>query len=170
MANKNHFKYLVDFLSPDENTLGAALHHKLFKREESKRDAIHYRYRIVPLLMDFLEHFFQEDAVIDANSMCFSILDDSDKTNGILNEEDANHISTLLEDFVTLSTDNNFLTEEKILETIEISFPELSDCLSMHPDGPRKPVPGKINSERFLYNLKCLTVSFTLNNYCSFKK
>lgn len=160
MNNANYYQEFIDFVQPVNNDIDGALRKILFPDDIKTRQSLHYRYVIVPLLLDLLEHFFPVDGVIDANSLFYKILDNIDiSCSGILDDDIAEQFTGLLIGFVVLATNDEFLSADSILELIETRFPALSDCLALDVDGPRKPVPDYLNFQRFTFNLKFLTVS-----------
>ena len=63
----------------------------------------------MPTIVGYSGTFFPVNGVIDANSLFFTLLDNSDKTNfGILDEVVAKHLSGFLEGFITLATNYAF--------------------------------------------------------------
>ena len=160
MAEGGPYQKFVDFLSPADNNLTDAIQQILFPDKTKELNTTHYRYVVVPLVLDLLEQFYQVDGVIDANTLFYKILDNYDLTsNGQLDEDIAKHFTGLINGFLNLATDDAFINSNSIVELIEDCFPALSDCLNLDSDGARKPTPGHINFERFLFNLKHLTVS-----------
>ena len=164
MTNPEPYQEFIDYIQPINNDIAGALRKILCPDEKKTRDSLHYRYVIVPLLLDILEHYFPVDGVIDANSLFYKILDNTDEANdGVLDADIAEHFISLLTGFFVLGTNNECLNSDDILDLIESSFPALADCLALDVDGPRKPVPDNLNFERFTFNLKFLTVSYMVS-------
>ena len=82
MENISHYDLFMSFLNPKNGDIRSALFDLFFPGKQNTRSVSSYRYKVIPLLLDLLEHYYQVDAVIEANQFFFKLCDNFEYFSG----------------------------------------------------------------------------------------
>ena len=160
MADDENYQELMDFLNPQDGDIRGAIFDLFFPEKKNTRNPVHYKYKIIPLIMDILEQLYDTPAVIEANVYLFNLLESlnaiEDSTlDADLSVKYLKYLSGLIE----LCQGNVPLTVAGVETITERIFPALDDVFMNDRDGSRRPNPKRLNYKRLVANFKTLSVS-----------
>lgn len=134
MADSSAYSQFMVFLNPIDGDMRGAIYDKFFPEKVETRDILTYQYKVIPLVLDLLEQFYTDDAVIEGNAHLFDLIQ-AFHGSPVIDAEFGYSCLKFLGDFVSLAIDDAILAPDSINSLLQRHLPEVYDIFQLDSDG-----------------------------------